>query len=44
MWQPKIERRNQLDIIIQQITDWIKGILVSGIMESMKNVFDSVND
>ena len=38
------ERRNQLDIIIQQITDWIKGILVSGIMESMKNVFDSVND
>lgn len=33
-----------MDSIIQQITDWIKGILVSGIMNNLTNTFASVND
>ena len=30
--------------IIQQITDWLKGLLVSGIMNNLTNTFSSVND
>ena len=30
--------------IIQQIEDWIKGILVSGIMDNLTSTFSSVND
>ena len=33
-----------MDSIIQQITDWFKGILVSGIMNNLTNTFASVND
>lgn len=33
-----------MDSIIQQITDWIKGVLVSGIMNNLTNTFASVND
>ena len=33
-----------MDNIIQQITDWIKGVLVSGIMNNLTNTFASVND
>jgi len=33
-----------LDSIIQQITDWLKGVLVSGIMNNLTNTFASVND
>lgn len=32
-----------MDSIIQQITDWIKEILVSGIMGNLSGMFDSVN-
>ena len=30
--------------IIQQLEDWIKGLLVSGIMDNLNNTFSSVND
>ena len=30
--------------IIQQITDWLKEVLVSGIMDNLTNTFASVND
>ena len=30
--------------IIQQITDWLKGLLVLGIMNNLTNTFSSVND
>ena len=33
-----------MDSIIQQITDWLKGVLVSGIMNNLINTFASVND
>jgi len=33
-----------LQSIIQQIEDWIKGILVSGIMDNLTSTFSSVND
>ena len=33
-----------MDSIIQQIEDWIKGLLVSGIMDNLTNTFASVND
>ena len=33
-----------MDSIIQQITDWLKGVLVSGIMNNLTNTFASVND
>ena len=33
-----------MDSILQQITDWLKGILVSGIMDNLTNTFTSVND
>jgi hypothetical protein len=32
-----------LNSIIQQITDWLKGLLVSGIMNNLTNTFSSVN-
>jgi len=32
-----------LDSILQQITDWLKEMLVSGIMDNLTNTFDSVN-
>lgn len=33
-----------MNSIIQQITEWLKGILVSGIMDNLTNTFSSVND
>lgn len=33
-----------MDSIIQSITDWIKDLLVSGIMDNLTNTFTSVND
>lgn len=33
-----------MNSIIQQITDWLKGLLVSGIMNNLTNTFSSVND
>lgn len=33
-----------MNSIIQQITDWLKGVLVSGIMNNLTNTFSSVND
>ena len=33
-----------MDSILQQITDWLKEMLVSGIMENLTDTFASVND
>ena len=33
-----------MDSIIEQITDWLKGLLVSGIMDNLSGMFDSVNE
>ena len=33
-----------MDSILQQITDWLKEMLVSGIMDNLTNTFDSVNE
>lgn len=33
-----------MDSIIQQISDWIKDLLISGIMDNLTNTFTSVND
>ena len=33
-----------MDNIIQQITDWLKGVLVSGIMNNLTDTFSTVND
>lgn len=33
-----------MDSIIQKIEDWLKGLLVSGIMNNLTNTFASVND
>lgn len=33
-----------MDSIIQAITDWLKDMLVSGIMNNLTNTFSSVND
>ena len=33
-----------MDSIIEQITDWLKGMLVSEIMDNLTNTFSSVND
>ena len=33
-----------MDSIIQAIEEWIKDMLVSGIMDSMGTIFDSIND
>lgn len=32
-----------MDRILQSINDWIKGLLVSGIMNNLNNTFDNVN-
>ena len=32
-----------MDLIKQQITEWLKGILVSGIMNNLAGMFDNVN-
>jgi len=32
-----------LDLIKQQITEWLKEILVSGIMNNLSGMFDNVN-
>ena len=32
-----------MDLIKQQITEWLKGILVSGIMNNLSGMFDNVN-
>lgn len=33
-----------MESIIEQLTDWLKGVLVSGIMDNITNTFSSVND
>lgn len=33
-----------MDSLLQQLTDWLKGMLVSGIMSNLQNTFTSVND
>ena len=33
-----------MDSIIQQIEDWIKGLLVGGVMNNLNNIFDAVNN
>lgn len=33
-----------MESIIQQLTDWLKGVLVSEIMDNLTNTFSSVND
>ena len=33
-----------MDSILQSIEDWFRGLLVSGIMSNLSNIFDSVND
>ena len=33
-----------MESIFQQITDWLKGVLVSGIMDNLTGTFQSVND
>ena len=33
-----------MDSILQQITDWLKEMLISGIMHNLSGLFDSVND
>ena len=38
------ERRTSLESVISQLEDWIRGILVSGIMDNLNNTFSSVND
>jgi hypothetical protein len=32
-----------VDIIIQAITNWLKGILVAGIVNNLTGLFDNVN-
>ena len=32
-----------MDLIKQQITEWLKEILVSGIMNNLSGLFDNVN-
>ena len=32
-----------MDSILQQITDWLKEMLVGGIMSNLSGMFDSVN-
>ena len=32
-----------MDAILQQIADWLKGMLVDGIMNNLSGVFDAVN-
>lgn len=32
-----------MDSILQQLTDWIKEMLVSGVMDNLNNIFDAVN-
>lgn len=32
-----------MDTILQQIADWLKKILVGGIMNNFTGIFDSVN-
>lgn len=38
------ERRKSLESLFEQITDWLKGVLVSGIMDNLTNTFSSVNE
>ncbi len=33
-----------MNSIIQQITDWLKAVLVSGIMDNLTNTFSYVNE
>ncbi len=33
-----------MESILQQLEDWLKGMLVSGIMDNLSNTFTSVND
>lgn len=33
-----------MDSVIEQLTDWLRGILVTGIMNNLNNTFSSVNE
>ena len=33
-----------MDSVLQSIEDWLRGLLVSGIMSNLSNIFDSLND
>lgn len=33
-----------MDSILQQIQDWLREMLISGIMNNLSGLFDSVND
>lgn len=33
-----------MDSVIEQLTDWLRGILVTGIMNNLSNTFSSVNE
>ena len=33
-----------MESLFEQVTDWLKGVLVSGIMDNLTNTFSSVND
>ena len=37
------ERRISMDYIFDKFTDWIKNLLVSGIMNNLSGLFDNVN-
>ena len=32
-----------MDAILTQIADWLKGLLIDGIMSNLSGMFDSVN-
>ena len=34
---------NLLNFIWDKITEWLKGLLVSGILSNLNNLFDSIN-
>lgn len=33
-----------MDSIFQQISDWLREMLIAGIMDNLSGLFDSVND
>lgn len=32
-----------MDSVLEQIGEWLKGLLISGIMDQLSGLFDSVN-
>lgn len=32
-----------MESILQQITDWLKAMLVSGVMDNLRNIYDAIN-